>query len=102
MRETYATLPPLDIIEVYRESSGPKAMWSPLKDRTVKCFVKGSQNLAVLWESAGKEGNGSKVPNSKLVKVDTDTLKGFYNDREFAKAMWLDDMVEAGIGIVAE
>jgi hypothetical protein len=77
-------------------------MWNPLKDQTVKCFVKGCQNLAVLWESAWKEGRGSKVSNSKLVQVDTDTLKGFYNDREFAKAMWLDDMVEAGIGIVPE
>jgi hypothetical protein len=102
MRETYATLPPLDIIEVYRASAGPKAMWNPLKDRTVKCFLKGSQNLAILWESAWKEGNGSKVPNSKLVQVDTGTLKDLYNDRDFAKAMWLDDMVEAGIGIVPD
>jgi hypothetical protein len=66
--------------------------WNPLKDRTVKCFVKGCQNLAVLWDSAWKEGKGSKISTSKLVKMDTGTLKDLYNDREFAKAMWLDNM----------
>ena len=77
-------------------------MWGPLKARTIKCFVKGSQNLATLWESAWKEGGGAKVPQGKLGAIDTAVLRKLYNDKTFTKAMWLDDMVDAGIGIVPE
>ena len=98
-RTSFRTLPPRDIIEVYREANGPKAMWVPLKARTIRCFVKGCQNLAMLWESAWKEGGGSKIAQSKLVAIETETLSALYNDRKVATAMWLDDMVDAGIGI---
>ena len=49
-----------------------------------------------------KEVGDSQIAQSKLRKIDTDTLVKHYKNLDFAKAEWLDDMVQVGIGVALE
>lgn len=100
MRETFAALPPAKILDVFDAvGKKPKAMWPDLKQKTIATFVRGSLNLAMLWESAWKQGNGDKIASSKLAAIPTGALMNLYNDDNFVKSMWLDEMVQAGLGL---
>jgi hypothetical protein len=100
MRATSKALPAATVIDVYiGVDKKPKAMWSDLKDATIATFVRGAENLAMLWESAWKQGGGDKLASGKLVEIPVRTLKTLYNDKQFVLSMWLDEMVAAGIGV---
>ncbi|MGE5278227.1 MAG: hypothetical protein ACM3SU_14605, partial [Acidobacteriota bacterium] len=100
MRTTFQALPPATVIDVYDQvGKKPKAMWPRLKQETIATVVRGAANLAMLWESAWKQGGGDELPASKLVEIPTKTLMKLYNDREFVESMWLDEMAGSGIGV---
>lgn len=94
MAATVKRLKPIRVIEVYRSTEGkPKLMWAELKKPTLECLIAGSRNLATLWESAWKQGGGSKIAQSKLKPINTTTLKNLYNRKTFSEARWLDEYV---------
>jgi hypothetical protein len=100
MRDTFKAVPPDTIIDAYNAAGQkPKAMWPALKQDTIAAFVRGTQNLAMLWESAWRQGGGDKIAPNKLGPIATDKLMSLYNDRNFVKSFWLDEMVAAGIGL---
>jgi len=100
MRGTHQDLPPLEIIETYNQCDRPRDMWPTLAKKTIACSARGCRNLANLWESAWKEGKGSAVAVGKLGPISTEKLRDLYGNKEFVKAMWLDDMIRAGIGVL--
>jgi hypothetical protein len=102
MRAAHSKLPPREIIEVFREASGPKAMWEPLREKTIATLVQGCKNLAVLWETAWEEGGRSKIAAADLQAIPKRMLTTLYNRRDFAEAMWLDEMIAKGIGVRGE
>lgn len=94
MRSTFAKLPPLDVIDAFNEKDGRERlphMWDSLGKRTVSCMADGCLRLAALWASAWKEGDGNKIPASKLSPVSRDELKALYLDPDFLPAFRLTD-----------
>lgn len=98
MRKVLTELPPLVIIEAYNEAEHVvKSMYKSTIDKyqigekTAVCMAEGCQLLAGLWDSAWKEGNGTAIPQSKLVQIDSQELKKIYLDKEFLRAYKLED-----------
>ena len=54
-------------------------------------MVAGCLHLASIWESAWKEGNGGKILERKLGKVQNNTLIKLYTDKDFLPAYGLKD-----------
>jgi hypothetical protein len=107
MIRTMKRLPPQTIIDTYNavEGRGRVAhMWDELGDATADVMAEGAKALAVLWESAWREGvaqrdSAGDPPFSAgdLGVVSKLKLMGRYNDREFVQALWLREMAAAGI-----
>ena len=98
MRNTFEKLPPLKVIEAYNKASHrARGMFDylvnaeKLGERTVACMGEGCQRLASLWDSAWKEGNAKAIPDVNLVRIERQSLKDIYEDREFLKAYRLED-----------
>jgi hypothetical protein len=62
MKDTFADLPPIDIVNLYvaqpdkKHTSGK--MWSKFGAKTIDAMTAGTHLLAVLWESARVKGGG--------------------------------------------
>jgi hypothetical protein len=107
MIRTMKRLPPQTIIDTYNavEGRGRVAhMWDELGNATADVMAEGAKALAVLWESAWREGvaqrdSAGDPPFSAgdLGVVSKLKLMGRYNDREFVQALWLREMAAAGI-----
>ncbi|WP_309894983.1 hypothetical protein [Archangium sp.] len=96
MRTTLDTLPPLEIIETYNAESGRRRiphMWEVLGERTCDTLARGALCLAMLWESAWKEGGGAKIALGRLGPVEPQELFTLYSDPTFIPSSWLRDMV---------
>ncbi len=95
MGSTIDTLTPMEIIEAYNAESGRRRiphMWEVLGERTCDCMARGALVLAMLWQSAWKEGGGTKLPSSELGPVEPETLLALYKDPDFLPAVWLRDL----------
>ncbi|MFY0566703.1 hypothetical protein ACN28E_23085 [Archangium lansingense] len=96
MQATFDTLSPMEVIEAYNEQGGRQRiphMWDVLGERTCDCMARGARCLAMLWESAWREGGGTKLATSQLGPVDAQTLLTLYSDPAFIPVSWLRDMV---------
>lgn len=58
-------------------------LWDQLGEPTIGLLARGSLCLAILWESAWKEGGGDQIPAAELGPVDLDTLAAVYLDKTF-------------------
>jgi hypothetical protein len=100
LKRTADTLSPMEIIEAFRSASGRQrltAMWATLGDRTIKCMADGSLHLAMLWESAWREGGGENIPSNQLAAANRRQLKQLYSDKEFLRSYTLDELEQQGI-----
>jgi hypothetical protein len=89
MRRTQERLDPMALVETYgtlvlegRKSEAPGVLWDNFGDRTIETMADGCRTLAMLWESAWKEGDGN-VPVSQLTTQSTARLKAIYEERTF-------------------
>lgn len=92
-------LSPEEIISVYNETSKGRIdnMWNKLGTRTIDCVAAGSYNLALFWESAWAEGNGStKFSEDQLVEIPRAQLKKLYNDKTKFPSYRLNDPMFKG------
>jgi hypothetical protein len=92
MRETFETLSPAKIIEAYVDD---KDLWEEFQKQTVRLIVRGALTLAVLWESAWKEGlQGREVEDGALEAVSMEDLTDLYQDPDFLPSMTLDELAK--------
>lgn len=87
MRLAFSTISVDDIIDTYVRDK--KAMWGQFGAATVSLLAEGARSLAMIWESAWKQGN-SRI--TALGPVDTDALIALYEDPDWAKSMTLDEI----------
>jgi len=96
MAYTLKNLPPKKIITAFKKYPGGKQrteyMWKKLRKDTVECMKKGAICLVEMWQSAWREGKGTKVPKNKLKAVKESDLKKLYNKKTFIESKWLKDM----------
>jgi hypothetical protein len=89
-------LPPLKILESYEKAgAGTRiatldALWDDFSDETAQVMALGAANLAMLWESAWKEGSGAAVPASKLKRLAEKEVRKRYIDPDFVPSVTLD------------
>ena len=93
MRTTFTNLPPIDILNSWRNNAGSKKiskMWDDLGERTGENIAEGAAVMAILWQSAWKWGNGNKIPVAQLKERDKKALMALYQKKEFVPSYFLD------------
>jgi hypothetical protein len=97
MRRTRARINPRDIVTLYASHPGhiSAQLWTAFGAETVNCIVDSCRTLAMLWESAWIEGNGSAIPAASLVTISETALTTIYSATapEFLPSTVLDDIV---------
>lgn len=89
MRQTLINLDPMIIINCFDELEGRgkyQKAWEVLGDATITNLVDGCFKMAVLWESAWKEGGGDNIPEDKLIEIDQDSLMELYKNYYFVQS----------------
>jgi hypothetical protein len=100
MRSTFNTITPAAIIKEYRTAQkkglkpkpASQALWDAFGADTITLVATGSRYLAMLWDSAWKEGGGK---SAKAVKYTQKKLEGIYQPRTFLRSLTL-----KGVGAV--
>jgi hypothetical protein len=99
MLKTFDILPPKQIVDRFKKVSPnqkPKpianALWQSFGNQTIAVMANSCRYLAMLWESAWKEGGGTRaaartglVPKNELVKL--------YSNRSFLESCTLSDII---------
>jgi hypothetical protein len=85
MRLCFATISVDAIVATYVRDK--KQLWNEFGEKTVHVLANGSRALAMIWESAWKQGT-NKI--TKLSPIDTDALIELYEDKSWAPSMTLD------------
>ena len=63
----------------------------PFACRTIENIANGCHTLAVLWQSAWKEGNGAAIGAAELVAIDRPDLIALYSKKSFVPSYALQD-----------
>ncbi len=104
MRRTRATLKPMDIVNAYGKLGFPATtnaaqqheaatkLWAAFGTKTAKVMADGCETLAMLWDSAWKEGNGQLVPASSLEEIAASRLRDIYEKQGFVKSVPLNSI----------
>lgn len=93
MRLAFATISVDAIIDTFVRDK--KKMWGQFGGDTVQLLAEGSRSLAMIWESAWKQGT-NKI--KALGAIDTEALIKLYEDKNWAKSMTLDEIGPTLIG----
>jgi hypothetical protein len=110
MRNTLKTLPPAELLAAWRlaKTGGNKLdnLWKSVGSRTTDLMAHGAEGLALVWESAWREGrarpDAAPLATNALGAVDKQTLMSLYNDSAgFLPAMWLREMRDATLTAAA-
>jgi hypothetical protein len=95
MRNVVKTLPPEKIVAAFPLEGTPSeqatVLWGKFKNKTIICIAQGCLRLASLWESAWKEGQGSKIDSQDLVAIPPSRLQKLYQDKTFLRSVALKD-----------
>jgi hypothetical protein len=104
MKHAFKALPPETLLAAWRQAKtgGNKLnnLWAAVGERTTDCIAHGAEGLALIWESAWREGRGRAdarpLARGALGPVDKTVLMNFYNDHDgFIPSMWLREMRDA-------
>ncbi len=96
MQKTFDTIEPRDIVNTFVQASGgpahvADALAEKFLDDTIKVMVEGSRCLAMLWDSAWKQGSkNGKITD--LDAVDEDDLAKLYQSKTFLPSRTLDQI----------
>jgi hypothetical protein len=97
MKRTRERAGPLAIVEVFaaalqnRENTAD-TLWDNFREATRDAFVDGCRVLAMLWESAWREGNGPAISTTRIRAVAETRLMALYSDQHFLPSRSLDDL----------
>ena len=93
MRNAFETISVDDIIATYVEDRND--MWKLYGQKTVELLAEEARSLAMIWESAWKQGK-NKIAN--LGPVDPDRLIALYEDKNWAKSTTLNEIGAVLVG----
>jgi hypothetical protein len=94
MRDTFNTIPPMDLVDAFVEFEGkPKErsefFWKKFGKKTIKVMQGGTHLLAVLWESAWALGDGEANVTSTRVLKEAEAMK-ICRDPDFLPSVTID------------
>jgi hypothetical protein len=92
MARTFATLPPIKIVNAFDKE---RDLWAAFKAPTVKVIADGIRTLAAVWQGAWEAGGGPALSANKLKLADTGDLIELYEDTGFIESLVLADIGEA-------
>lgn len=96
MERAAATLPPMHILDAFEQAGASSqqkvlaAMYTTLGTATATVLAEGARTLAMLWESAWKEGGGDAVASGELQARDPAKIRSIYTDPGFIPSVTLD------------
>jgi hypothetical protein len=93
MRTAFKTISVDAIIDTFVRDK--KAMWGAFGVDTVQLLAEGSRSLAMVWESAWKQGT-NKI--TTLGPIDPDKLADLYERKDWAKSMTLNEIGPTLVG----
>jgi hypothetical protein len=101
MRRTQAMLSPKKMVEVYGDlgrnppsSVATAALWKKFGAGTQTAIADGCRTLAMIWDSAWKEGGGANISSTKLVARDPNDMSGHYSKPDFLTSVPLDEIAQ--------
>jgi|GEM_PF-228763 len=96
MHRTVATLPPLDIVNLFNSSSGRHRthdLWEQLKTPTIAVMIDGAETLAMIWHSAwltGRKKHRAGLAAAPHAAIPQGDLQQLYGDKNFCHSYKLD------------
>jgi hypothetical protein len=98
MQRTFDAIEPKDIVVEYQKhldlEDTPKptadALWQEFGTRTCRNMADGARTLAMLWESAWREGGGASAEEGNEHAFPETMLDGLYRNQEFVPSLVLD------------
>jgi hypothetical protein len=96
MRDVFAQIPPLDMVQTYIDvgkggKASSDALWKAYGQQTINVMKQGAHLLAVLWESAWEVGSGETKVKS-LRALTQDEAMGIVSDPDFLSSMTVDQI----------
>jgi hypothetical protein len=97
MRRTRNRIDPMALVEAYAvalqgDGDAPEVLWNKFGTATGDSIADGCRVLAMLWESAWREGNGQVIDDDLLEAVPTNELIALYSDQLFVPSLPLDEV----------
>ncbi len=97
MKRTRQRASPLAVVEVFaaalqNRKNTADALWNNFHEATRDAFVDGCRVLAMLWESAWREGNGAAISDNRIRAVPETRLMTLYSDQNFLPSLSLNQM----------
>jgi hypothetical protein len=93
MRTAFETISVDALIDTYVDDK--KKLWDQFGNDTVQLLAEGSRGLAMIWESAWKQGENNIT---ELGPISPDVLADLYENKDWAKSMTLDEIGPTLIG----
>ena len=98
MRRTRDTIDPMEVVNVFGEArenreNGAEALWARFETETRDVIADGCRVLAMLWESAWREGTqGQTIDPDRLRAAPAARLMELYSDQNFLPSVSLDEI----------
>ena len=90
MWDTYQLIPPEELVDNYVANHSVKKLWEAFGQRTQQTIANGAHVMAVIWQSAWKEGNGDALTVSSTALKKEDLMR-WYKDLDFVRSYQLSD-----------
>jgi hypothetical protein len=93
MRDVATTLPPVKLINAYEKSfvdgtPHTQALWDAFADETGEVMALGARTLAMIWDSAWKQGGG-RTDSGRRKPAD---LRALYENANFVRSVTVDEI----------
>jgi hypothetical protein len=92
MKRTSTRIRPIDLVETYAVDHSVASLWTKFGEDTIAVIADGCRTLAMIWESAWKEGGGDAIPDSKLVAYKERDLQDLYESSNFVPSVALGEI----------
>lgn len=97
MKRTRNRIDPMALVKAFAAArqggkNTSEVLWNDFGEATCEAIVDGCQVLAMLWDSAWREGNGQAIADNHLRAVTTKSLITLYSDQQFVPSLPLDEI----------
>lgn len=98
IRRSHAHLPPKTIVDKYialkqaHSTTISDPLWAAFGAQTVQCVADGCRTLAMLWDSAWKNGDGAAILDAEIKPRSKSKLQVTYEKQSFLRSKTLTDI----------